>query len=155
MIDDWEMVFADSTSRKLVYSMSIFIIQRCTKAESNGTAASGLFPKLTELQLYVSGYHWVPDYLPYLGGETLQSFTASFGVISPWFRKDTDVHFIPYSEILPAMRARWPHLITLKLLRPTSNEENSIDVHIEEISQWLGSLTRLEHWKPAQCRKHS
>lgn len=105
---------------------------------------TGFFPRLTELQTYVKDDNWLPEYLPYICGSTLQTFSMIFGVDGPGAPKVIDGLYAPFLRSLPAMRSRWSRLISLKLSNPAGPDLNPIDAHIEEIGQWLKSLTQLE-----------
>ena len=114
--------------------------------------ATGLFPRLTELQTYVKDDNWLPEYLPYICGTTLQTFSMIFGLDVLGAPKVIDGIYAPILRSLPAMRSRWTRLISLKLSNPGNPGPNPIDAHIEEIGQWLKSLTQLERLQiPAGC----
>ncbi|KAI0091030.1 hypothetical protein BDY19DRAFT_933272 [Irpex rosettiformis] len=109
---------------------------------------TALFPNLTTLEAYGAMDIGFPAYLPYICGDTLENLALSFsGLDIP-----LDVNrglYNTFTELLPAVRARWPYISSL-LINKSEGEEIYLDsppepARLEEIDIWLKDLVRLEY----------
>ena len=86
-----------------------------------------------------------PAYLPYLSGDTLQTFLL---VCRPDLSVEVDeVPHYTFSELVPIVRERWPHLSSVEFRAPEAFRPDQADSHVKNLGLWLKSLSNLQTFR--------